>query len=160
MKRLVVGILDIVIVLSLLAIGATAAPAAEAAGRVGPYEGTFQGVARGDRGTTAPLMLELTHRGSQVEGDVFLGEGLYVSGGWCGTVNVPAMAQHVEGKTSFTNPKRLVVTPKFEAGGLDIAVDFESNVSSDGKAITAEAKIDLPWFCGRDPVLTARLEKD
>jgi hypothetical protein len=33
-------------------------------------------------------------------------------------------------------------------------------VSSDGEVITARAKIDLPWFCGRDPVITSRLYRD
>jgi hypothetical protein len=127
---------------------------------VGPYEGTFHGVAYGDRGSSAPLSLELTHRGSQVKGNVYLGEGLHVSAGFCGSVNLPAAAQRIEAQTSFLNPKRLVADPTFDAGGFHLTVDFETNVSADGEVITAKAKVDLPWFCGRDPVLTGTLYRD
>ena len=50
--------------------------------------------------------------------------------------------------------------PTFDVGGFDLAVDFESNISADDDVITAEAAVDLPWFCGRDPALTATLHRD
>jgi hypothetical protein len=120
----------------------------------------FRGVAYGDKGSSAPLSLELRHRGSEVTGNVYLGEGLHVSAGFCGSVNLPAATQRIEAETSFWNPKRLVAEPTFDAGGFELTVDFESNVSADGKAIRAKAKVDLPWFCGRDPVLTSTLHRD
>lgn len=161
MKRsLVVGVVTILAILLIPAAGAYAAPVAATSGRVGPYEGTFRGYAYGDRSSKAPILLDLTHRGNQVEGTVSIGEGLVVSGGFCGTVQVPAITQYVEGQTIRWNPKRLTVDPTFDLGGLNIAVDFESNVSANGEAITAEAEIDLPWFCGRDPVLTGTLYRE
>jgi hypothetical protein len=85
---------------------------------------------------------------------------LYVSGGWCGAVNIPAVSQNVEGQTTRWNPRHLEVKPTFDAGSIDLTVDFESNISRDGEVITAEAKVDLPWFCGRDPQLKATLHRE
>lgn len=160
MHRFIVG--TIAVLLMLFAPGATlfAASGEAAIAKAGPYEGLFEGRVYGDRGSSAPITLDLTHRGSQVEGGVSLGEGLNVSGGFCGTVDLPAISQHVEGQTVRWNPNRLVVSPTFDVGNFDITVDFESNVSTDGEVITARAKIDLPWFCGRDPVLTSTLYRD
>ena len=160
MHRYMIGTMAVLVILLTTSAGVYAAPSGVATGKVGPYEGVFEGVAYGDRNSSAPIELDLTHRGSQVEGRVSLREGLHVSGGFCGTVDVPAVSQAVEGQTVRWNPKRLVVSPTFDLGGFDITVDFESNVSSDGEVITARAKIDLPWFCGRDPVLTSRLYRD
>jgi hypothetical protein len=160
MKRLLVGIIAVLAILLTTVAGVFAAPEVATTEKVGAYEGTFTGVTYGDRSSSAPIMLDLTHRDNQVEGSVFIGEGLYVSGGFCGTVNVPATTQYVEGQTVRWNPKRLVVKPTFDVGGFDITVDFESNVSADGEVITAKAKVDLPWFCGRDPVLTSTLYRD
>jgi hypothetical protein len=159
MKRLVAGILTAVAVLVTLGIGAEAAPASMPVAKVGPYEGTFKGLAYGDKGSSAPLALELTHRGNQVEGNVFLEEGLYISAGFCGAVNLPATSEYVAGQTLRWNPRRLVVSPTFDVGGFEVAVDFESTVSADGDVIAAKAKVDLPWFCGRDPLLTATLNR-
>ena len=155
--RILAGIVLIALaILSTMTSGAYAAP--EPSSRVvGPYEGTFEGRAYGDEGSLAPLSLELIHRGREVEGTVVLGEGLYVNGGWCGAVNVPAATEHVQGTTDHWNPKHLQVSPTFDGGGFDLTVDFESSLSTDGERIAAKAKIDLPWFCGRDPVLRAYL---
>jgi len=160
MKRLVVGMLAVLAILSTVVVGVYAAPEVVTTENVGPYEGTFHGAVYGDRGSSAPLTLELTHRGNQVEGYVFLGEGLYVDGGFCGTVSVPATTQYIGGQTVLGNPKRLVATPTFDAGGFDVSVDFESYVSADGNVIAAQATFDLPWFCGRDPALTGTLYRD
>jgi hypothetical protein len=160
MKRLAVVVFVVLAVMMTAAVGAYAAPEVASTGRVGPYEGTFRGVAYGDKGSSAPLSLDLTHRGSQVRGNVYLGEGLHVSAGFCGSVNLPAAGQRIEGETAFWNPKRLVADPTFDAGSFDLTIDFESNVSADGEVITAKAKVDLPWFCGRDPMLTSTLYRD
>ena len=160
MKGLVVGILEVLIMLSLLAAPVKAAPEVVSTEKVGPYEGTFQGIVYGDEASKAPLTMDLTHRGNQVEGQVSLGEGLYVDAGWCGAVTIPATAQYVEGQTVRWNPKRLVTNPTFDVGGFQLTVDFESNVSADGNTITAKAKVDLPWLCGRDPVLIGTAYRD
>jgi hypothetical protein len=157
MKKLVM-VATALAVLSILVPAAYAAPsAAGRATQAGPYEGVFEGFVWGDKGSKAPIGLELTHRGREVEGTVVLGDGLYVSGGWCGAVQVPATEQYVSGQTDRGNARRVAVTPTFDAGGFDLTVKFESTLSTDGKTITARAKIDLPWFCGRDPVLTGSL---
>lgn len=160
MKR-VVMVATALAVLSMVVPVAYAAPVAAArAVQPGPYEGLFEGFVQGDRGSRAPISLDLTHRGRQVQGQVTLGEGLYVSAGWCGAVQVPATEQYVSGQTVRGNEKRVVVTPSFDAGGFDLTVKFESTLSADGETITARAKIDLPWFCGRDPVLTSTLVRE
>jgi hypothetical protein len=159
-KRLVFGILTLLATLATAGFGVEAASAPGTTEKAGPYEGIFKGSAYGDVGSRAPLNLDLTHRGREVKGEVSLGEGLYVDGGLCGKVHVPATKEVVEGQTVLTNPKRLVVTPTFNVGGFDLAVNFESDISADGEVIVARAKVDLPWFCGRDPVLAGVLYRD
>lgn len=160
MKRLMIGVLTVLAILATAGIGVEAAPDLVSSQRSGPYEGKFDGFAYGDRSSKAPLTLELTHRGRQVEGQVLLGEGLYVNGGFCGAVDLPATVQQVEGQTLLGDPRRLEVTPTFDLGGFDLAVDFQSEVSADGELITAKARVDLPWFCGRDPVLSGILRRE
>lgn len=160
MKRWGSRLLVVLAMLLVVTAGAYAAPGQAATGKVGPYEGRFQGTAYGDENSYAPLALELTHRGSQVEGRLFLDEGLYVDGGFCGTVSLPATVQPVKGQAVRWNPNRLVASPTFDVGGFELAVDFESTVSTDGDLLVAKAKVDLPWFCGRDPALTATLHRE
>jgi hypothetical protein len=67
--------------------------------------------------------------------------------------------QYASGKTVRNDPNRLVASSKVDVGRFDITVKLESDVSTDGETISAKAKLDLPWFCGRDPVLKATLYK-
>jgi hypothetical protein len=123
----------------------------------GPYEGTFHGTVYGDNGSRAPLTLELTHRGDTVSGNMYIGRGLYVKAGVCGGANVPSASQYASGKTVRNNPNRLVASSKVDVGRFDINIKLHSDVSRDGDTIRASAKLDLPWLCGRDPVLNATL---
>ncbi|NIV40586.1 MAG: hypothetical protein GWN58_67670, partial [Anaerolineae bacterium] len=107
MKRILVGILVVVSILSTSVALAYAAPGAERDSTVGPYEGSFGGIAYGDEGSRAPLALELTHRGSQVEGTVSISEGLYVDAGLCGSFELPAIDASIDGQTLERNPRRL-----------------------------------------------------
>ena len=132
---------------------AYAAPGEERDSTVGPYEGSFGGIVYGDEGSRAPLALELTHRGSQVEGAVSIGEGLYVDAGLCGSFDLPAIDASIEGQTMDRNPRRLKASPTFEAGAIELMVDFESEVSASGRVIVTRSNVDLPWFCGPDPAL-------
>ena len=157
MKGFLFGLLDIVVILATLSGGVAAASEGVSADAEGPYEGTFYGVARGDRSSYALISLDLTHRGDWVEGTLALNRGLYVDGGFCGAVNLPATEQAVEGWTAAKDPSHLEANPTIDVGGFDLTIDFESDVSDEGDIITAEAKVDLPWFCGRDPGLTATL---
>jgi hypothetical protein len=157
MRGLFFGLLDIVVILATLSGGVVVATGGPPTDAAGPYEGTFYGIARGDRNSYALISLDLTHRGDWVEGILTLSEGLYVDGGICGAVNLPAAEQTVEGQTETKTPGHLEASPTLDVGSFDLTVDFESDVSEEGSIITAEAKVDLPWFCGRDPVLAATL---
>ena len=127
--------------------------------KTGPYEGTFHGIVYGDNGSSAPLSLQLTHQDDDVQGSLALGAGLYVKGGICGGAYVPSGVQYASGKSDPGDPGRLVASAKVDVDRFDITVRLESDVSPNGDVIQAKAKLDLPWFCGRDPVLDATLYK-
>ena len=139
--------------------GATAGASVSEPFTYGPYEGTFHGTVYGDRGSRAPLTLELTHRGNRVAGVAYLGEGLYVDAGFCGRGTVPAASQRASGTTVPGNPNRLVAHSTIDVGSFDVNVHLESNVSADSDTLTAKATFDLPWLCGRDPVITGTLTR-
>jgi hypothetical protein len=155
MRRTVLGVLAVLVTLLIVAVPTYAASTKTASVAFGPYEGTFQGVAYGDRGSRAPLTLELTHRGDDVVGKMSLGEGLYFDGGVCGKVDLPAIEQDIVGQTQIGDPRQLVASPTFDAGGFNLEVEFESRVLGNGDVIFATAEADLPWFCGRDVSLLA-----
>jgi hypothetical protein len=75
-------------------------------------------------------------------------------------VQVPATEQTVSGLTDRSNARRVSVTPTFDVGDFELKVKFESLLSTDGERIMARAQIDLPWFCGRDPVLAGTLIRE
>jgi hypothetical protein len=159
MKKLMISIFAAVAILPLTALAAFAAPEEAPMALVGPYEGTFHGTVYGDSGSRAPLTLDLTHRDDIVSGNMYIGSGLYVKGGVCGGANVPAASQYASGKTVRNNPQRLVASSKVDVGRFDINVKLQSEVSANGDTINATAKLDLPWLCGRDPVLNATLHR-
>lgn len=160
MKKLGLVALAVVAMLSVAITGVLAAPEMVHTEVVGPYEGTFQGIARTEGNSRAPLALDLTHRDNQVQGIVTLGKGLHVDAGWCGSVDLPALSAEVTAETVPGNPRRLEASPTFDAGGFDLTVEFESILLGDGDVIQAQAKVDVPWFCGRDPVLSGTLFRD
>jgi hypothetical protein len=153
MQKFILGFIAIIGLFTITAVsGVSAAP--ELSGNVGPFEGTFNGMVYGNNGTSAPFSLVMTHRGDVVSGTAFVGEGLFVDGGICGSAYVPATAQAAGGVTSGKG-NQLDAKTTFNIEGMPITVDLESTVV--GGVIDAEAKIDLPWFCGSDPVLSASL---
>jgi hypothetical protein len=135
---------------------AHAAPA-QAALNVGPYDGEFHGMVYANNGSKAPISLNLTHRGNQVEGTVFVGEGLYVNAGVCGAAELPASSVYATGKTTPKNPRLLETTSTVEVQGIDVKVTLDSLIS--GNTIDADATIDLPWICGGDVYLTGTLHR-
>ena len=157
MKKIWLGLLIAVMATSMVAFSASAAPASSST--PGPYEGIFYGQVQGDKGSRAPMALQLTHRDGVVQGKVYLGEGLYVDGGVCGGVNVPTGVQYASGKTLPSDLNRLVAGSTFKVSNINITVNLSSVLSSDGKVLNANAKIDLPWFCGKDPQLNGTLNK-
>jgi hypothetical protein len=158
MRKLAIGLLAAVL-LALAVSGAAhaAGEGPDAAALAEPFEGTFRGTVYGDRGSRAPMTLVLTQRGSQVEGSVTLGKGLVVDAGRCGVGRVPATVQRAEGQNLSSQPGRLIARSQAEVGGIPVDIGVQSDLSSTGNSMAAKATVDLPWFCGRDPVLAGRL---
>lgn len=150
------------VMLSVIAIlvGSLTAQAAGITTAYGPYQGMFSGSVRGDRGSRAPITLDLIQRGEDISGTVSIGEGLTIDGGMCGAVAVPAAEQVVSGKTLRGHPDQLDTELSFKVSNIKIVVNLESRISADGKNIEAEARIDLPWLCGRDPLIRGELERE
>jgi hypothetical protein len=159
MKKILFGLLATLIIVSATAGTVLASPILADKGEVGPYEGIFYGYVYGDEGSRAPMALGLTHRGDIVSGKVYLGEGLYVDGGVCGGVNVPKVLQSASGKSESEDPNRMHASTSFKVSNFQITANLISRLSADGESLTAEAEIDLPWLCGRDPLLTGKLSR-
>ncbi len=159
MKKVALGLLLALGALFALTIGVSAAPEMVTSTKPGPFHGKFQGTVYGDKGTKAKLSLDLDHRGNKVEGKVFLGEGLFVDAGMCGSGYVPAGSQFAVGQTSTTNPQHLDAQSTFTVNGIKVNIDLDGDISSSGDQIKTKAKIDLPWICGRDPIISGTLNK-
>jgi hypothetical protein len=158
-KKVVVGLLLALSAMLAITITASAAPGEAKSKKAGPFQGTFNGTVYGDNGTSAPLSLVMTHQGNQVEGTVFLGKGLYVNGGMCGSGYIPAAAQTAAGQTSSNDPGHLAAQSYFKISGIGVKLLLDGDVSADGEQIETKAKIDLPWICGTDPVISGTLYK-
>ena len=153
-KFLVIGLVAIIGLFAVMAVpGASAAPAE--AGKAGPFEGTFNGTIYAPDGSSAPMSLILTHRGTTVDGTVFIGDGLSIDAGFCGAASIPASSVYANGNSSAKNPNILSASSTFDVGGIDVKVDLNSKVS--GNKLNATANIDLPWMCGGDQVLNGTL---
>jgi hypothetical protein len=155
MKNLfVIGLVAIIGLFAVIAVpGANAAPVE--AGKVGPYEGTFNGTVYAPNGSKAPMTLVMTHRDSLVDGTVFIGDGLNIDAGFCGSTGIPSSTVSASGKTVIGNPNRLTAASTFDVSGIDVTVNLDSQVSGD--QLKANATIDLPFICGGDQVLTGTL---
>jgi hypothetical protein len=157
LKRFLIGIFAVIAIFAVLSISAVDAAGVSKAGKAGPYEGIFEGTVYAPDGSSAPMSLDLTHRNNIVEGAVSMGEGLTIDAGFCGVGSIPASTIMASGKTSAVNPEKLSASSTFEVSGIKVNVILDSLV--EGDTVTAEAKIDLPWLCGRDPVMTGTLQR-
>lgn len=157
MKKLLIGLFAVFGLIATMSVTSANAAPATATVKPGPYEGVFHGTVYASNGSKAPMSLDLTHRGSVVEGTVFLGEGLQVDGGLCGEAAVPSSSVVASGNTSPSNPKNLSAASTFDVSGIPVKVVLDSQVAGD--VLKAQAKIDLPWLCGSDPVLTGTLHR-
>lgn len=156
MKKYFVVLVSVLILVATMSVaGASAAP--ETAVKAGPYEGVFHGTVYAPDGSTANMSLDLTHRGNAVNGTVFLGEGLSVDAGLCGSAPIPASSVLAAGQTSTINPRSLSAESTFDVSGITVTVDLDSQVSGD--ELNAKAKINLPWICGSSPVITGTLHR-
>lgn len=165
MKNLILGIMIPLIALfgltagTVLAADLTELPNNTDPVVVGPYEGVFYGIVTGDNNSNALMALQMTDRNGVVEGKIYLGEGLYIDAGVCGKTEIPSMQQYATGKTQPNNPNEMSVQSNVNVSGFDIGVELHSIVSTDGETLTAQASIDLPWICGRDPSFSGTLER-
>lgn len=124
-----------------------------------PYDGIFYGYVHGDDASQAQIALKLDQQDEFVQGYLFLGEGLYVDGGICGGAYIPAGAQLISGEISPGNPNQLITSISFTVRNKDVSVNLTSELSADGEFLTAQAAIDLPWICARDPSLHGTLSR-
>ena len=157
MKKLLIGLFAVMGLVVTMSVASVNAAPETAVGKVGPYEGVFHGTVYAPDGSQANMSLDLTHRGSVVEGTVFLGEGLNIDAGLCGAAKIPASSIFAAGKTSTLNPKNLSTSSAFDVGGITVKVLLNGAVSGDN--LDATAKIDLPWLCGSDPVINGQLHR-
>ena len=164
MQKTIINLLVLILVLFIVVTAASTASAApsesspiESLPASGPFEGVFYGWVQGDQGSRAPMVLDLSHEDGTVDGKVYLGEGLVVDAGVCGSSAVPSAAQSASGQTRPEAPDEFNANAQFQISGFEIGVEIASQVSSDGESLDAEARIDLPWFCGADPVLSGTL---
>ena len=98
---------SVIMALIAILVGSLTAQAAGIASVAGPYQGQFAGTVRGDRNSQAPITLDLVQRGDDISGTVSIEQGLFINGGICGAVAVPATEQAVTGKTVKGHPDRL-----------------------------------------------------
>lgn len=138
---------------------AGASAMAQSAPPPGPFEGTFRGTVYSPDGSSAPLEVQLTHRGRELAGTATLGDGLEVRGGFCGAASVPAATEQVSGQTTPGDPRHVAARATFDVHGIPITVTLDGTLSPDGETVTARSTIDLPFLCGRDPVLTGTLAR-
>lgn len=144
---------------AVMVVSAQAAPPSPPTISGGLFAGTFEGYLTGDQDSRAPITLELSQSETTVTGDIVIGRGLVVDGGLCGAAAVPATTQTAAGKTTTRTPRHLDAGAVLEVQGMDIRIDLIGDLSADGDTLTAEATIDLPWLCGRDPVISGALDR-
>lgn len=117
-----------------------------------PFDGTFAGTLSSSDNSTAPVTLELTQNSTAVSGNIHIAEGLSLDGGICGAQSVPALTQQANGQTEPTNPNRLNAAATFEIQGMAITLNLAAEAAADGRTMTAQARIDLPFPC-TDPLI-------
>lgn len=139
---------------------AAAAGIANAATRSQPlFDGVFSGTITGDRQSQAEFEITLVQDDEEVAGEMTLGEGLYFDGGFCGKGYLPAGTFASSGEILSDDPRAIEAEASYQIDGFTISGALNGQLSSDGDELTAEVEIDLPWFCGRDPVFQISAER-
>lgn len=118
------------------------------------FNGTFNGTLLGDGGSSAPATLTLAQDGASVSGTITVGQGLWVDGGNCGQTAVPGGTVAAGGQLDPANANRLDASSMFNVQGLAIELSLVGELSADSQSINAQATIDLPLLCGRDPQIS------
>ena len=127
----------------------------------GPFEGTFEGTAYGSQGTSAPLALSLTQRGTggAITGSATLGDGLYVTSARCGGAPVPGGTVQGSGQTPAEHPHQLRLQTEIEMQGFIIPVSLGGELSPDGQTLTGALSLDVPALCGPDLSFPGTLQR-
>jgi len=128
-------------------------------GATSPFNGSFAGTLSTGNGSSAPVNLALTQTGTIVSGDINIGDGLTIDGGNCGAQAIPAGGRAVSGQTDPSNPNHIEVSAGYDVQGITITARLTADLSADGNAITGRIDLDLPFFCGSDPVITGALAR-
>lgn len=159
MKKTLVGTFSALALLLLLSVTAFAAPGSRGPA-AGPFEGIFTGTVTGDSGSRAEITLDLTDRDNVVTGTAELGSGLVVDAGRvCGRAALPASTLTATGEKSPRRSNELTIEAPIDVGPFEVTIEVEGELSADGELLAAEAKIDVPWICGRDPVISGTLAR-
>jgi hypothetical protein len=124
-----------------------------------PFTGTFAGTMTGSDGSSAPVNLELVQMGDNVSGIMQIGQGLVIDGGNCGRQAVPPGMQTAAGRTDPANANHLEAAAVVEVQGMTITILLSADLAADGRTLTSQATIDLPFICGPDPVITGALTR-
>lgn len=157
MKKLIFSTLIALFAVTTILVGVSASTSPLGKEQVGPYEGKFSGYVYGANGSKATLTLVLTHRDGVVQGMANLGEGMYVKAGRCGSGYLPRYSQHIQGNSLPTNPNQIIANTYFKISNFQIGVELDSSISEDGRVLSAQAEIDIPWICGKDPQFSGTL---
>ena len=146
--------LGLVLAIGLISIGVVAPTfAAENS----PFNGTFSGTAFADYNSSAPLTLAVTQDGDDVTATINLDAGLRVSaGGFCGVINVPASSISASGIDANDDPDILAAQVPFDVGsGVTVTADITGEMNGDDMDVTI--KVNTPFICGNDPIITGSL---
>jgi len=128
-----------------------------AGGAIAPFNGSFAGTLSTDNGSSAPVSLALTQTGTTVSGDISIGDGLTIDGGNCGVQAIPAGGRAITGQTDPSNPSHIEASAGYDVQGITITAKLTADLSADGNAIAGRIDLDLPFFCGSDPVINGAL---
>jgi hypothetical protein len=148
-------------VLTVLALATGGALAASSSGNPDPgiVTGTYHGTIFGDRESQAEIELNLTQKGDEIVGDLILDEGLFIDAGRCWSGYLPAGAFSTGGSPLVDDSHRFEAIYTYEFSGIPITGYLTGAISPDGDELSAEVEIDIPWFCGSDPVLQVSAER-
>ncbi len=157
MKKTAIALITLFLLFGFTVLSTSAAPLADNQVQASPFTGTFAGPIYGDNNSSATMTLKLEQTGNKVTGTAYLTDGLYIKAGNCGNAYVPASVQAAEGAVSAKNPDLLYAEANLNVSGINVTIDLVGELN-DGELETL-AKIDLPWLCGTDPILSGTLEK-
>lgn len=124
------------------------------------FNGLFTGTITGDRQSQAEFEISLVQEGDEVFGEMTLGQGLYFDGGFCGKGYLPADEFASSGTVLSDDPRAIEVEATYNIQGVTITGLLSGQLSADDEELTAEVKIDLPWFCGRDPIFQINAQRE